>query len=205
MIYLLRHGETIWNTLGRFQGQKDSPLTERDILQAEQMAKLLKKEITDSERSFQLHVSPLGRTQETAARIERVLPLAARPESRLMEVTVGSWDGMTKFEIDNEFPGMLGGSDAFDWYFKSPDGESFDAACARAKDWIAGIHGPTVAISHGLFGRLVRGVYAGLSKQEMLELPVPQDGFYRLCGGEFSLVSGSGETISDVVAGFLPE
>ncbi|MBY5339537.1 histidine phosphatase family protein [Rhizobium leguminosarum bv. viciae] len=200
MIYLLRHGETIWNTLGRFQGQKDSPLTERGIVQAEQMAKLLKKEIAGSEQSFQLHVSPLGRTQETAARIERVLPLTARPESRLMEVTVGSWDGMSKFEIDNEFPGMLDGSSAFDWYFKSPDGESFDAACARAKDWIAGIHGPTVAISHGLFGRLVRGVYAGLSKQEMLELPVPQDGFYCLCDGEFSLVSGSADMISDVVA-----
>ena len=200
MIYLLRHGETIWNTLGRFQGQKDSPLTERGIVQAEKMAKLLKKEIADSERSFQLHVSPLGRTQETAARTERVLPLTARPESRLMEVTVGSWDGMTKFEIDNEFPGTLDGSNAFDWYFKSPDGESFDAACARAKDWIAGIHGPTVAISHGLFGRLVRGVYAGLSRQEMLELPVPQDGFYRLCDGEFSLVSASADIISDVVA-----
>ncbi|MBA8834047.1 MULTISPECIES: histidine phosphatase family protein [Rhizobium] len=200
MIYLLRHGETIWNTLGRFQGQKDSPLTARGIEQAEQMAKLLKKEIAGSERSFQLHVSPLGRTQETAARIERVLPLATRPESRLMEVTVGSWDGMTKFEIDNEFPGMLDGSDAFDWYFRSPDGESFDAACARAKNWIADIHEPTIAISHGLFGRLVRGVYAGLSKLEMLELPVPQDGFYHLSDGEFSLVSASADIISDVVA-----
>jgi probable phosphoglycerate mutase len=117
-----------------------------------------------------------------------------------MEVTVGSWDGMTKFEIDNEFPGMLDGSGAFDWYFKSPDGESFDAACARAKDWIVDIRGPTVAISHGLFGRLVRGVYAGLSKQEMLELPVPQDGFYRLCDGDFSLVSGSADMIAGVVA-----
>lgn len=54
--------------------------------------------------------------------------------------------------------------------------------------WIADIRGPTVAISHGLFGRLVRGVYAGLSRREMLELPVPQDGFYRLCDGEFHLV-----------------
>ncbi|MCY1232056.1 hypothetical protein D9M72_445260 [compost metagenome] len=108
-----------------------------------------------------------------------------------MEVSVGSWDGLTMFEIDNEFPGVLDGSDAFDWYVRSPDGESFDAACARAKSWLADIKGPTVAISHGLFGRLVRGVYAGLSRREMLELPVPQNGFYRLCDGTFSLVSGS--------------
>jgi len=200
MIYLLRHGETIWNSLGRFQGQTDSSLTERGIEQAEQAAKLLKKEVAGSEDSFQLHVSPLGRTLETAARVKRILPLVARLEPRLMEVTVGSWDGMTQFEIDNEFPGMLDGSDAFDWYFKSPDGESFDAACARAQDWISGIAGPTVAISHGLFGRLVRGVYSGLSKREMLELPVPQDGFYRLCDRELTLVSASVEPISSVIA-----
>ncbi|KPH07797.1 putative phosphoglycerate mutase [Rhizobium leguminosarum] len=200
MIYLLRHGETIWNSLGRFQGQKDSSLTERGIEQAEQAAKLLKKEVAGREHSFQFHVSPLGRTQETAARVKRILPLVAHLEPRLMEVTIGSWDGMTKFEIDNEFPGMLDGSDAFDWYFKSPDGESFDAVCARAKDWIASLRGPTIAISHGLFGRLIRGVYSGLSKREMLELPVPQDGFYRLRDGEFTLVSASADTISGVIA-----
>ncbi|ARM88932.1 phosphoglycerate mutase family protein [Rhizobium sp. CIAT894] len=200
MIYLLRHGETVWNSLGRFQGQKDSSLTKRGIEQADQAAKLLKKEIAGGEQSFQLYVSPLGRTQETAARVKRILPLATQLEPRLMEVTTGSWDGMTKFEIDNEFPGMLDGSDAFDWYFKSPDGESFDAACVRAKDWISGISGPTVAISHGLFGRLVRGVYSGLSKREMLELPVPQDGFYRLCYREFRLVSASSDMISSLSA-----
>lgn len=191
VIYLLRHGETVWNTLGRFQGQKDSPLTRCGIEQADFVAALLHAEIEGDAQAFEMQVSPLGRTCETADRVQRVLPLARREDARLMEVSVGSWDGLTMFEIDNEFPGKLDGSDAFDWYFRSPDGESFDAACARAKNWLADIKGPTVAISHGLFGRLVRGVYAGLSRREMLELPVPQDGFYRLCDGTFSLVSGS--------------
>ena len=190
MIYLLRHGETVWNTLGRFQGQKDSPLTKRGIEQADLVAGLLRREIQETEQVVDLHVSPLGRARETADRVQRVLPLARREDDRLMEVSIGSWDGLTMFEIENEFPGMLDGSDAFDWYFRSPDGESFDAACARARSWIADIDTPTVAISHGLFGRLVRGVYAGLSMREMLDLPVPQDGFYRLCHGEVSLVSG---------------
>ncbi|MCA1408960.1 histidine phosphatase family protein [Ensifer sp. IC3342] len=184
------HGETVWNTLGRFQGQKDSPLTQRGIEQADIVAGLLRKEISDNEQFFEMHVSPLGRTRETADRMQRVLPLARREDARLMEVSVGSWDGLTMFEIDNEFPGMLDGSDAFDWYFRSPDGESFDAACRRAMSWIADVQGPTVAISHGLFGRLVRGVYSGLSRREMLDLPVPQDGFYRLHEGEFCFVSG---------------
>ncbi|TRA83800.1 hypothetical protein EXN23_24165 [Agrobacterium salinitolerans] len=39
-IYLLRHGETVWNSLGRFQWQLDSPLTQRGIEQADHVAHL---------------------------------------------------------------------------------------------------------------------------------------------------------------------
>lgn len=133
LIYLLRHGETVWNTLGRFQGQMDSPLTRRGVEQADLMAGLLHAEIADEAQSFELHVSPLGRVRETAERVQRLLPLKAQEDDRLAEVSVGSWDGLAMFEIDMEFPGKLDGADAFDWYFRSPDGESFDAACARAK------------------------------------------------------------------------
>lgn len=189
MIYLLRHGETVWNTLGRFQGQKDSPLTQLGIKHADSVAGLLHREILDAAHSCEIHISPLGRALETADRIRRVLPLPSRQDTRLMEVSVGSWDGLTKFEIANEFPGALDGADAFDWYFRSPDGESFDAACNRARSWLADVRAPTIAVTHGLLGRLIRGVYAGLSKREMLELPVPQDGFYKLSNGEFRLIS----------------
>ena len=34
-IYLVRHGETTWNALGKFQGVKDIPLSENGITQAE--------------------------------------------------------------------------------------------------------------------------------------------------------------------------
>lgn len=193
MICLLRHGETVWNTLGRFQGRKDSPLTKLGVQQADDVAQLLGEQISDV-GSFELQFSPLGRTQETARRVLNVLPVASRDDIRLMEVTIGCWDGLTKFEINTEFPGMLDGSDAFDWYFRSPDGEGFDAACKRAKSWLADVRKPTIAVSHGLFGRVIRGVYAGLSKQEMLQLPVPQDGFHWLVDGGFRLVTRSAGT-----------
>ena len=189
-IYLVRHGETVWNNLGRIQGQKDSSLTAHGVEQVDFVAGLLYRELAEDGQSFQMQVSPLGRTRETALRVKQVLALPSIEDARLMEVTVGSWDGMTKFEIGSEFPGYLDGSDVFDWYFRSPDGESFDDACNRAKAWIADIKRPTIAISHGLFGRIIRGVYAGLSKREMLELPVPQDGFYHLHDGMFHFVDG---------------
>ncbi|MDH6295605.1 broad specificity phosphatase PhoE [Agrobacterium fabrum] len=87
------------------------------------------------------------------------------------------------------FPGHLDGSTAFDWYFRAPDGESFDDACKRATSWILDVRHPTIAISHGLFERILRGVFLGLLKQEMLELPVPQDGFYRLDDGRCELIT----------------
>jgi probable phosphoglycerate mutase len=194
MIYLLRHGETIWNTLGRFQGQKDSPLTKHGIEQANLVATLLIRELKDECHSLDFQVSPLGRTMETADRLKLLMPLRSREDSRLMEVTVGSWDGMTKYEIDTEFPGALDGSDVYDWYFRSPNGETFDDACSRAKSWISDVQRPTIALSHGLFGRIVRGVYAGLSRREMLELPVPQDGFYVLRDGTCTLIDRNSRT-----------
>lgn len=105
-----------------------------------------------------------------------------------MEVTVGSWDGMTHFEIDMEYTGALQGADTFDWYFRSPDGETFDHACDRAKGWLADVYQPTIAISHGLMGRILRGVYMGLSRRAMLELPVPQNGFHRLADKQVDFI-----------------
>ena len=40
--YLVRHGETLFNHLGRMQGSCDSPLTERGIAQAYETADQLK-------------------------------------------------------------------------------------------------------------------------------------------------------------------
>ncbi|WP_041679321.1 histidine phosphatase family protein [Rhizobium etli] len=183
-IFLLRHGETVWNEAGRFQGQKDSPLTERGQQQADEAGRRLARELERHPGQIDVHVSPLGRTKKTAARIARYVPLRSRDEPRLMEVTIGSWDGMSHYEIHMEYPGMLEGADAFNWFFRSPDGETFDAACARIKEWLSQLRSTTIAISHGLTGRLIRGMYLGLSREEMLELPVPQTGFYRLQNGQ---------------------
>jgi broad specificity phosphatase PhoE len=188
MIYLLRHGETVWNSAGRFQGQKDSPLTPRGVEQADKAGARLAREIFGREDLFQIHVSPLGRTKEAAARIARSLRLPSKDEPRLMEVTIGSWDGLTHYEIDAEYPGALAGADAFDWFFRSPDGETFNSVCSRVESWLADASAPTIAISHGLTGRIVRGIYLGLSRRRMLELPAPQDGFFRLHGGQADFV-----------------
>ena len=38
-LHLFRHGETDWNKAGRFQGQDESRLTEKGVLQAQNLGK----------------------------------------------------------------------------------------------------------------------------------------------------------------------
>jgi broad specificity phosphatase PhoE len=180
-IYLIRHGETEWNAQGRFQGKLDSALTDTGVKQAEAIGRRL----AGSGRSFDAFItSPLGRTCQTASIIAGLAHLpAAQCDGRLAEVSLGSWDGLTHFDIDAQWPGLLDGSTPFDWFFRSPDGESYDAAFQRAESWLREQQGVTVAVSHGLIGRLIRGAYSGLSMTEALSLPVPQDVIWKLSSG----------------------
>ena len=95
---------------------------------------------------------------------------------------------MSHYEVSMEYSDALSGTDAFDWFFRSPDGESFEAVKARVSAWLHEAAVPSVAISHGLTGRIVRGVYLGLSDRTMLEQPVPQDGLYVLSDNDVRLL-----------------
>ncbi|HEX2137690.1 MAG TPA: histidine phosphatase family protein, partial [Microvirga sp.] len=166
MIYLLRHGETEWNRAGRFQGRLDSPLTPRGREQARRTAEMLQGNIGTT-HGLALCASPLGRARETAEIVGVALGLRPYPDARLAEVTIGSWDGMTVEEVHAEYPGMLEGTTPFDWYFRSPDGESFEAARQRLMSWLADVEDrDVIAVSHGLSGRLLRGAYLQLPRRE---------------------------------------
>lgn len=186
-IYLIRHGETEWNAQGRFQGKLDSALTGTGVKQAEAIGRRL----AGLDLAFEAFVcSPLGRTRQTAAIIAASADLpAAQCDDRLAEVSLGSWDGLTHIDIDAQWPGLLDGSTPFDWFFRSPDGESYDAAFLRAESWLRERQGATVAVSHGLVSRIIRGAYSGLSRTEALRLPVPQDVIWRLSNGRIDPIS----------------
>lgn len=107
----------------------------------------------------------------------------------LAEVSSGSWDGLTDIDIDAQWPVLLDGSTQFDWFFRSPDGESYDAVFQRAECLLRERQGVAVAVSHGLISRLIRGAYSGLPKTEALSLPVPQDVIWRLSNGRIEPIS----------------
>jgi broad specificity phosphatase PhoE len=43
-----------------------------------------------------------------------------------------------------------------------------------------------IAVSHGVTGRVLRGLYAGLGPQGMAALPAPQDAVFQLSAGEIA-------------------
>ena len=97
-VYLVRHGETVWNAQRRIQGQSDSPLTEKGEQQAHQVGERVKHlGIT--------HViaSDLGRTQSTAEIIADACGCTVTLEPRLRELNMGvlekrPLDGLTEEE-----------------------------------------------------------------------------------------------------------
>ena len=89
-IYITRHGESQWNVEGKVQGITDTPLTERGIQQAHELAKKIKESGIKIDEI--LH-SPLSRAADTAKIIaeENGLPLSLEP--RLIEQNFGEFEG----------------------------------------------------------------------------------------------------------------
>ncbi len=89
-IILVRHGQTEWNRLHRFQGRSDLPLNPKGHKQAQALASALKEETITA-----IYSSPLRRAMETARHIGRFHPSApVIKESGLMEMNLGEFEGM---------------------------------------------------------------------------------------------------------------
>src|SRR3954453_20141939 len=93
-MFLIRHGETGFNIQGRLQGRFDSDLTPKGVAQAAAIGCHLRALIGKRE-SWVIEASPLGRTVATAEIIRKQVGITANVivDSRLREVSMGSWDG----------------------------------------------------------------------------------------------------------------
>ena len=183
-IYLVRHGETEWNLARRYQGWGDSPLTRRGVAQAEGIGRALAALPEAGEAA--IVASPLGRARRTAEIIRAALPgpVLLSFDERLREVSIGAWDGLDRNEIVALQPGIFDGEGRYEWYFRTPDGETYDAFAGRIGAWLGeAAAGTRIVVAHGIVTRVVRGLYADLPRATALRLPVPQDRFWRLAEG----------------------
>jgi broad specificity phosphatase PhoE len=145
-------------------------------------------------RSAELVASPLGRARHTAEIIRQCLgrsePL--RFDDRLRELSFGSWDGLTRANIAALMPGAFDKERRDEWYFATPDGETYEVFAGRVGAWLAEIQSggqSLIVVTHGVVTRILRGLYAGLPRAAAMRLPVPQDRIFSLAHGTMVEIS----------------
>ncbi|MDD4779402.1 MAG: histidine phosphatase family protein [Tissierellia bacterium] len=93
-IYITRHGETEWNIQHRFQGMKNSELTEKGILAAELLSERMENIELDCIVS-----SPLKRAFHTAEIVRGNKEIEIIKNEGFKEINLGDFEGMNYDEI----------------------------------------------------------------------------------------------------------
>lgn len=170
-IYLVRHGETVWNVEKRLQGWKDSPLTDNGQRSARRLAKRLQGISLDK-----IFTSDQRRALTTAEIIKNDRSIPIEVLSNLRELNFGSWEGMTISEIEDKYPLE------YNTYKTEPDkyisvgGESieqlFDRA-AKALEHIGSCGEETVlVVTHGVTIRALMTIISGQGMSGFAKTPV---------------------------------
>jgi len=159
-LYLVRHGQTLWNQQRRLQGQMDSALTQEGLKQAESLADRLNGKKIDA-----IYASDLGRTMLTARIVSAKLNgMQVYPDVRLRERNFGIFHGLNWEEIMRRFPeeGKLEKSGIAEYII--PEGESRIQVMERSLEFLSEIGfkhaGKSIlAVTHGgVVSSLVRFV-----------------------------------------------
>ena len=166
-IVAVRHGETEWNSEGRFQGQLDSPLTDNGCAQG--------RAVADSLAAWSIaaiYSSDLGRARSMADEIAVHTSTRIIFDPRLRERHFGVFQGLTVPEIKEQYPKSYPRFRSGDPDYVIPQGESARQRYRRSVECVEEatvLHGgETIAVvAHG-------GVLDGLFRRALsipLEIP----------------------------------
>ncbi len=128
-IILLRHGETTWNIEGRYQGQEDTPLSERGIAQGKAAALALKDIHIDRAIS-----SPLSRSYDTCRFAADYHHLPVTKDPRLTEISHGLWEGIHADEIKAKYPKEFHLWHTHPEQVQMPEGENLEDVRKRSRE-----------------------------------------------------------------------
>lgn len=169
-LHLVRHGESLWNLEGRYQGQADSGLTDTGRSQAAQFAARFTEEVPAPDLVVS---SDLPRVRDTAAPYLELTGSEVQLDPALREMSIGDWAGRSFEEMQAEFPELVAAVAAGEDLPRG-GGETFAetrlrvvAAIDRVVAELSAAGGPRVAV---LFtsGNPIR-----LATAHMLGLPSP--------------------------------
>ena len=157
-VYLIRHGETDWNSVRKLQGQTDIRLNDYGI----ELAKLTAEGLKDVDFDL-IYSSPLIRAVETAQIIKGDRELEIHTDDRIKEINFGECEGIIiprrkdgpinpiwQFEFDTEH------------YIPAEGGETFAQMFERTSDFfdnvimpLEGRYNNVMIVGHGCMNRTI--------------------------------------------------
>ncbi len=185
-IYLVLHGETLWNVENRFQGHLDSPVTGRGINQIAALCRdLADKSIV------RIVASPLGRAVASAGQIASSLGCPLYLEPAFAERHFGYLEGKRMAELTQkerlEAEEVFSGSTEI-----SPQhGKALRDATCRVMTALSGLsvnHGNICVVSHG---HVIQAVIAALMDADLRNF----ERYSHLNGG-YSILECTGKTLT---------
>lgn len=160
-LYIIRHGETVWNKEKRLQGRSDIEINEngRDI--AIRTGNGIKDIHFDA-----VYASPLRRAYETAKLICKGRDIDIFTDERLKEISFGSYEGKTYDELESLGIRFNLFFDRPEQYIPVSDAEDFDSLIKRAKGFLEEL----VRIYGGTDKRIMIVAHGAINKAIMLNI-----------------------------------
>ena len=164
-LIIWRHGETDHNASGIWQGQLDTPLSDKGREQAQAAAPALA-----AYNPSVILSSDLQRAADTAGALAAQLGQKVQYDERLREIHAGQWQGMTAGDVAEQFPeeqaALVAGQDIR----RGIHGESLRQVAERARasvdDLLKDLAPGDCAVlaTHGVSARVVVASLVGLDQ-----------------------------------------
>lgn len=169
-VFVIRHAETTVTQEDRFAGVGDVALSEVGREHACGLATRL--------RGFQLdavYSSPLRRAVETAEIVAESHATPVIPVDALREINHGHWEGLTRGQVETNFPDEYASYQRDPLDFQVEGGEAASAVAARAVPAILQIvhahpNQQIAVVSHKTTNRLLIGSFLGIDLRRYRDL-----------------------------------
>ncbi len=191
-LVVIRHGETLDNAAGIWQGLKDSELSPVGLAQADKAAPAV--------AAYQPEVvvaSDLARARVTAERVGAAAGMPVRLDPRLREIDVGEWQGVTTAEVRNRDPELLAEMGRGADVRRGRTGETVAELATRVRaaldDVIVALSPGRVAVvvCHGVAARAGVASLVGLDQMQAQQVLWGLENCHWAVLAEASLVSGA--------------
>ncbi len=178
-LYFVRHGQTEWNAIARMQGQWNSNLNELGRAQADVNGQLLSKLNIET-----IYASPLDRTRQTAAIVNKHLNLPITYDDRIMEWDCGDWSGELYADVAVKWKAEWDQWQADRFNYRGPNCENYPDMFERAAPFLEEVKTSEASriaiVSHGMISRVMMAHLLGFDAQQTLDIHVANDTVFQL-------------------------